>query len=149
MDTKSRSYSHSILAKIIAFILVVASFTSMVFISLEAMGRIDEGFLNSHFDENYYLSKDYQNEITSALYDVKSLAVDYKNEEHIRSGALIDKEELERRKEELFNEVTDNYEYDSYEELRNKFSENNLVIIKKYSIENIRKQMGGIYKEYI
>ena len=91
MDTKSRSYSHSILVKLIAFILVVVSFTSMVFISLEAMGRIDEGFLNSHFDENYYLSKDYQREVTDALFDITTLAIKYKSEENIMSGKFIDK----------------------------------------------------------
>jgi len=34
------------------------------------------------------------------------------------------------------------------EELRNKFSQNNLVSINKYSLGNIRKKMGEIYKEY-
>ena len=68
------------------------------------MGNIEEGFLNSPFEENYYLSKDYQREITDALFDITSLAVKYKSEENIMSGELIDKEELKRLEENLLEE---------------------------------------------
>lgn len=35
------------------------------------------------------------------------------------------------------------------QKLRNKFGEKSLELIKTYSIENIMKEMGKIYKEYI
>lgn len=121
MDTKLRSYSHSKLAKMLAFILVIASFTSMVLMSLIVVDDIDQGLLDSVLKDNYYSSNDYLREVRSATSDVISLVVEYKSEEHIMSGALIDKEELERLKEELFNELTgDSNDYHNTE-LRNKF----------------------------
>lgn len=49
-------------------------------------------------------------------------------------------------KHEFANKIETLY---ASEELRNKFSNNNLIIIKEYSLENIRLQMERIYTEFV
>lgn len=128
MDTRSRSYSNFKLSKIIAFILVVVSFTSMVLISLDTLktNQHQMDLLDDPFEKNYFLSAEYGWEVTSVIEDITSL-IKYRSEEYIQSGETIDQDEFNSQKEELFNNYLENernynenkrsYQDGSYEEI--------------------------------
>lgn len=106
MDTKSRNYSHSKIAKVIAFILVVVSFTTMAVISAKTLDE-DRDIINmidNPDEENYYLSANYGLQVENIMIDLIDISTKYKDEEYIKSGKSIDKEELKGLEEELFSE---------------------------------------------
>lgn len=139
MDTKLRNYSHSKWLKVIAFVLVVVCFTSMVLISLKPLKLISESkgdLFDSPFQNSYFLSVDYGWEVTNAIRDITKLAVDYKSEEYIKSGKTIDKEDLRREKEKIFEEFKASKNYN--QSLR--YEENYKIFEEKY-IDDYKEEM--------
>lgn len=128
MDTKSRNYSHSKIAKVIAFILVVVSFTTMAVISAKTLDE-DRDIINmidNPDEENYYLSANYGLQVENIMTDLIDISTKYKDEEYIKSGKSIDKEELKGLEEELFSEFRYNRhgyndDEDNYEKLKKDF----------------------------
>lgn len=124
MDTKSRSFSHSKILKVIAFTLVVASFTSMVLLGFSTLNNPTVDVFDNPFEDNYYSSGDYNMKIHEISTDLIDLAVKYKNEEYIKAGNSINKEELKYEKEKLFQDFTESDKYNeqlSYQENYKKF----------------------------
>ena len=106
MDIRSKNYSHGLFTKIVAFILTIACFTGAltIFLTLVANDRD----ISPAFEKDYYLSQDFMSEADLIVENLTSLA-EYGNEERILKGETIRKEELERKKNDLFNEFVDNY----------------------------------------
>ena len=101
MDIKWRNYSHSILTKIIVFIIAIACFTGMVqaFVEVEI---VNDGEFGSVTEENYLESRAYVQESENLINDLTRLLGEYKNEEHIKDGKTITEDEWRSVEETLY-----------------------------------------------
>ncbi|NLO90002.1 MAG: sensor histidine kinase, partial [Clostridia bacterium] len=106
MDTKLKSFSHSIITKVIVFFLAVLCFTGAVKSFFE-VGLLIDGHFDIVFEDNYYVSRSFAEEIEAVLVDLTDLIGKYKNEEHILKGGLITEERLVNETQNLWM----NYEY--------------------------------------
>ncbi|AFS79729.1 two-component system signal transduction histidine kinase [Gottschalkia acidurici 9a] len=107
MDIKLKSYSHSIITKIIVFILVIVCFTGGI-ISLINTLEASDGDFKMTFDDNYFLSREYMSESTSVLEDLTKLIIKYKSEEYVLNGGTITEEQIRMEEENLFSDFQDN-----------------------------------------
>ncbi|MBP2242105.1 signal transduction histidine kinase [Cytobacillus eiseniae] len=101
MDTKSKKYSHSIITKVIVFIIMLACFSG----AMQAIGHlvsVTDGDVEIIFEDNYYLSKSYVMESEGLISDITRLMERYKSEEHILKGETINKDELRNEEQQLF-----------------------------------------------
>ena len=156
MDIKLKSYSHSIVAKIIAFLLVVVSFTSMVVLSLNTLAESQVALLDNPFEENYYLSDEYANTISLAIGDLTQIARQYKSEDYIKSGNTIveqEKEELSYKKEDLFYGFSQTAEYndnlsreENYRIFDEGFEENYKEEIEKMKDSLIKEDLRNFHE---
>lgn len=129
MATKSRSYSHSVITKIILFIVVIACFTGAATIFTDTFELIDSynGDLDIVSEDNYFVSKSFMMELEKAIDPLTRLVGEYKNTDNILSGKTIDSEEIIREEENLYNDFK--YHSDYYnskldpEQNREKFRE--------------------------
>lgn len=136
MDTKLRSYSHSVVAKVIAFILVVVSFTSIVVLIINTLYKSEVDLFDSAFEENYYLSINYGWEVTDAISDLTELSGKYKSEENIKAGKTIYKEDLRQVELDIFERFIETPNYNnslSYEE--------NLKIFEEKYIDDYKDEI--------
>ena len=125
MDIKLRRYSHSMLAKVIAFVIVILCFTSSVTIFLNIMG-LHNSKLGTAFEESYYLGNEYMS-ISSEVIGNLRYVEKSKSEEYILSGKTLLSDEIADKEEMLFRE----YEFSSkgpnpnlsYEENKKIFTE--------------------------
>lgn len=98
MDIKSRSFSHSLIAKALAFVLVIFCFTQVVTLVLNVINR-------SHFgvalEKSYYLGEGFINESNNIISDLRSLSR-YKSEENILAGGSVSEDRLRNRIDSLY-----------------------------------------------
>ena len=97
-----RKYSHSVIAKVIAFVLVILCFTSSVTIFLNIIG-LHNGKLGIAFEESFYLGHEYTNinaEVMGNLREVEK----YKSEEYILSGKTLSNDEIANEEDQLFSD---------------------------------------------
>ncbi|MFZ0446977.1 MAG: HAMP domain-containing sensor histidine kinase [Bacillus sp. (in: firmicutes)] len=106
MDTKWRNYSHSMIAKIIVFILVVFCFTGAIKAFVKGEAQTDGAF-NSVTEESYLESQSFIQESENLIGDLTRLLDEYKNEEHILNGGSVSEDELSAIEQSLF--------YDSFQ----------------------------------
>ena len=101
MGTRLKNYSHSIITKIIVFMMVILCFTGVIkaFFDVEVVNDGDFGIV---FEEDYYQSRSYARESEPLISDLRSLIGEYKNEEHILNGGTIDEEKLRTEEENLY-----------------------------------------------
>jgi signal transduction histidine kinase len=121
--TKLKSFSHSIIIKVIFFLLAVFCLTgamkSFIDVVLSADGRLD-----IVFEDNYFASRSFVEETGAVLEDLADLIVKYKNEEHILQGRHITDEQLRRETYNLWmnyefysTRVSDEENFNRYKEL--------------------------------
>lgn len=105
MDIKLKSTSHSIITKIIVFIIAILCITGMVqaFVEVEI---VNDGDFGSITEDHYFESSDYVQESEPLIRDLTLLLGKYKSEEHILSGKSIRQDEWES--------VEDNWFYSEY-----------------------------------
>lgn len=106
MDIRSKNYSHGLFTKIVAFVLTLACFTGAITIFLNLVAN--DWDISPAFEKDYYLSQGFMSEADLIVDNLASLA-EYGNEERILKGETIRKEELERKKNDLFYGFVDNY----------------------------------------
>ncbi|WP_019850572.1 sensor histidine kinase KdpD [Desulfitobacterium sp. PCE1] len=98
MDIKSRSFSHSLIAKALAFVLVIFCFTQVITLVLNVINR-------SHFgvalEKSYYLGEGFIDESNTIISDLRSLSR-YKSEENILAGGTISEDRLRNRIDSLY-----------------------------------------------
>lgn len=98
MDIKSKSYSHSLSAKVLAFVLVIFCFTQTITLVLEVINR-------SHFgitlEKTYYLGESFIDESNTIVSDLRKLSK-YKSEENILTGVTLSEDQLRNRLDNLY-----------------------------------------------
>ncbi|MGI1657833.1 MAG: histidine kinase dimerization/phospho-acceptor domain-containing protein [Desulfitobacterium sp.] len=106
MDIKSKSFSHSPLAKVLAFILMVFCFTQTI---TQVMVIINRSNFDVSLEKSYYHSQSFINDSSSIINDLRHLS-QYENEEHILAGGDISEDDLKNRSDNLFWEFRDRSE---------------------------------------
>lgn len=108
MDTRLKKYSHSIITKIVIFILMIVCLTGVikVCINVEVLNDGDFGIV---FEDDYFHSLSYVRESEKTIGDLTRLIGEYKNEEHILKGGTISEEDLKTEEETLFSEFQSNF----------------------------------------
>lgn len=96
-----KKYSHSIITKIIVFLLVITCLTGLIreLVNVEV---VNDGEFSSVFQDNYFQSYSFVKDSGHLAEDLTRLVSFYKNEEHILNGGTINKDELKGQEEELF-----------------------------------------------
>lgn len=130
MDTRWKSFSHSIVTKIIVFIITALSFAGGATAFLNIL-EVNNGSLDIIIEDSYYQSQkliEEGEEITGIL---TNLLIDYKSQDHILNGETITQNEIKRQEENLFSEfkaTNQKYHYnindrEHYEEFQESYSE--------------------------
>jgi len=101
LDIRWRKFSHSLLTKIIVFIIAIACFTGALTMVIN-IGKETDGNFAVLFEESYYQGSDFIQDSHSAVESLRALLSEYKSEEHILAGGTLTKDELERASEELY-----------------------------------------------
>ena len=103
MDIKLKKYSHSVITKIIVFMIAILCFTGIIraFVEVEIL---NDGEFGSVVEGNYLESRAYVLENEALIGDLTRLLGEYKNEEHILSGKTISQDEWRSVEENLYSE---------------------------------------------
>lgn len=101
MDIRLKDYSHAIITKIIAFIIVIVCFTGAIISFLDIV-QFQRGYFEIILEDNYYSSRRYQNESGNILGILTRLIEEYKNEELILNGGTISEDEIRIEEENLY-----------------------------------------------
>ncbi|HZK53720.1 MAG TPA: sensor histidine kinase [Desulfosporosinus sp.] len=141
MDTKLRKYSRSMLAKVIAFVIVIVCFTSSVTIFLNLMG-LHNGKLVIAFEDSYYLGNEYMSISSEVMGNLRYLE-EYKSEEYILSGKTLSNDEIANKEDTLFRE----FEFSSKGYNPNLSQEENKKIFKEVSADKIAQVRENLIKE--
>ena len=104
MDTKWKSYSHSIVTKIVVFILVIFCFTGMIQSLVNGIFITEDRFFTSVVEEDYLRSEAFVQESLPLVGELTRLTGEYKNEEHILNGGSISEEEMRNIEDNLYQE---------------------------------------------
>lgn len=107
MAIKWKNFSHSLIVKIIVFIMVMVCFSSSITVFLNYF-LFNDGDLSIILEDSYYVSYDCVSKLDHITDTVAELITRYKSEEYIRSGKNISEHEIEREKEILFEEFQRN-----------------------------------------
>ncbi|WP_203249292.1 sensor histidine kinase [Sporosarcina beigongshangi] len=96
-----KSTSHSIITKIVVFIIAILSITGIVqaFFEVEI---VNDGNFGSITEDHYFESSAYVQESEGLIRDLTLLLGKYKSEEHILSGKSIRQDELKSAENDLF-----------------------------------------------
>lgn len=101
MGTKLKNYSHSILTKILIFLLAIFCFAGVIKEVVE-IEVIRNSYFSTAFEESYFHSRFYVQESEALISDLTTLIREYKSEEHILNGGTISEEELKMEEETLY-----------------------------------------------
>ncbi|WP_129689587.1 HAMP domain-containing sensor histidine kinase [Gottfriedia acidiceleris] len=101
MDIRSKKYSHSLTTKIIVFTIVVLFFSGILksIANMEALTDDDFGIV---FEDNYFLSKSYMQEVEPIINSLTQLVGEYKSEENISKGGAFSTEDMRTIEESLY-----------------------------------------------
>ncbi|PEL09314.1 sensor histidine kinase [Bacillus sp. AFS017336] len=105
MDIRSKKYSHSLTTKIIVFAIVILFFSGILKSIANVAALTDEDF-GIVFEENYFLSKSYIQEVEPIYSSLTQLVNKYKSEENILKGGAISNEDLRSIEESLYSDFT-------------------------------------------
>ncbi|MBX9975930.1 HAMP domain-containing sensor histidine kinase [Cytobacillus firmus] len=103
MDIKLKEYSHSVMTKIIVFIIAIVCFTGAIRAVVE-VEVVNDGQLSSVLEDNYLESRAFVLENENLIGDLTRLLGEYKNEENISSGKTISQDEWRSVEENLYSE---------------------------------------------
>ncbi|PKM89522.1 MAG: two-component sensor histidine kinase [Firmicutes bacterium HGW-Firmicutes-12] len=112
MDIKSKSFSHSIITKLIVFIITILCFTCAITVFLDIAG-FHRGDFEIVFEKDYYHSSDYENASNQVIQSLSNLIEEYKSEEHILEGGTITQEEIASKKDSLYRDWRYNRDYNT------------------------------------
>ncbi|WP_218780406.1 sensor histidine kinase [Bacillus sp. EAC] len=96
-----KKYSHSLITKIIVFTIVVLFFSGILKSIANVSALTDDDF-GIVFEENYFLSKSYVQEVETVINSLSLLVGEYKSEEHILKGGTISNENIRAIEEKLY-----------------------------------------------
>ena len=101
MDIKLKKYSHSIITKLIVFLIAISCLTGVIQAIIE-VEIVNDGEFGSVTEETYLESSAYINESAPLIRDLTRLLGEFKNEEHILSGKTISQDEWEAVEDNLY-----------------------------------------------
>lgn len=133
MDTKSKSFSHSLFAKALAFIIAIVCFTGAIYSFIDMVSKNRVG-LDLLFKDNYYESQNFTRDIQDVVSPLQSLS-SYKSEEHIKSGGTVTDSKLSYKKDALYSD----FEMNSSSYDPNLSYEENYAVFEKAESEKIAK----------
>ncbi|MCT4563114.1 MAG: sensor histidine kinase [Maledivibacter sp.] len=107
MAIKWRIFSHSIITKLIVFVIAIACFSSGIAMFIDFMESTN-GNIDIVFEDNYYRSYEYIDGLDSLTNNLSKLITVYKSKDYILSGKTITGGEFEKQKEILFSEFKEN-----------------------------------------
>lgn len=103
MDIKLKKYSHSIITKIVIFIIAIICLTGVMKVVVEVEIENNAEFSNA-VEDHYFQSWSYIQESEKLVRNLTFLIEEYKNEEHILNGGTIGEDEWRRVEENLFSD---------------------------------------------
>ena len=101
MDTKWRDYSHSMIAKIIGFMITIVCFTGALTIIADVVVFKHADF-DIAFEESYYLGSDFMRDSSDIFTSLRDITGKYKSEDHIIQGGTLTEADNKWREENLF-----------------------------------------------
>ena len=101
MGIKLKKYSHSIITKLIVFLIAISCLTGVIQAVVE-VEIVNDGEFGSVTEETYLESSAYMNESAPLIRDLTRLLGEFKNEEHILSGKTISQDEWEAVEDNLY-----------------------------------------------
>ncbi|WP_432408396.1 histidine kinase dimerization/phospho-acceptor domain-containing protein [Wukongibacter sp. M2B1] len=157
MDTRLRSYSHTIVTKIIVFIITIFCFTSAITAFINIV-EVDQSDLDIAFENNYYESSEFMWESRNLIKILTRLMEEYKNKDYILNGGTITDDEIIREEENLFSDFRDNSKSynpelsreENYKVFREKYADKISQIKDRLIKEDIREYNSDLkaLKEY-
>ncbi len=96
-----KKYSHSIITKLIVFLIAISCFTGVIQAVVE-VEIVNDGEFGSVTEKSYLESSAFINESAPLIHDLTRLIGEYKNEEHILSGKTINQDEWKSIEENLY-----------------------------------------------
>ncbi|MDF2606898.1 MAG: histidine kinase [Bacillales bacterium] len=142
MDTKLKNYSHSLLTKIIIFVMVVISITGAL-TSVIKVEVINDGYFSTAVEEDYFTSSAYVRKVGPLLNDLSTLISEYKSEENILKGVTISDDDIKKEVDVLF------YEYQSISYKPELSEEENYNNFKKVYANEISQARDKLIREDI
>ncbi|MCD5406364.1 MAG: HAMP domain-containing histidine kinase [Desulfotomaculum sp.] len=105
MDTKSKSYSHSLVTKIALFVIVIFCFTAVLTTFLNVLAFNDHHIsFDIVNDANFYESNQFRNDARQIINSLKNLMFEFKSKDFILSGATVSEAEIKSAKKNLFTQ---------------------------------------------
>ncbi|WP_461206683.1 HAMP domain-containing sensor histidine kinase [Clostridium sp. DL1XJH146] len=162
MDTKLKNFSHSIITKIIVFIIMITCLTTAMAMFFK-VAKNQDGEFDIVFEDSYYSGDEYSNDSREIKSDLNSIISKYKSEENILAGESIDKDSPESREYNLYEEfqynskfynpnLTEEENYEEFEEVyKDKLTEIKEELIqedlREYNnvLQNLKTYEGIIY----
>ncbi|MEL7564551.1 MAG: HAMP domain-containing sensor histidine kinase [Dehalobacterium sp.] len=144
MDIRWRKYSHSLLTKIIVFIIAAVSFAAGISIFFNTAVS-HEGNFEAAFEKSYYLGSEFIMEGSDIVESLTQIAGKYQSEEHILSGGALAEEDIRRAEENLFFEFQNNSR--SYNP--NLTEQENYQIFKEVYADKISEEKDRLIKEQL
>ena len=143
MDIKLRRYSHSIITKIIVFLIVITCFTGSIYSFVNVFDSHYDGF-NIVLEDSYYLSSEYMDESRNIIGIITDLMIEYRDEENIMSGRTVRESEIKREEEILFWDFKHNSK--SYNPNLN-YEENYNIFKEEYADKISKARENLIYED--
>ena len=143
MDIRWKKYSHSLTAKIAAFVMTIVCFTSAVTIFVNVfVGRHNSDF-GIVFEDSYYLGNDYRTVSNDVVQSLKAITGKYKSEENILNGGSITAEDMEDEEQDLYRDFKRNSK--SYNP--NLDTEENYKLFKEDYADKILKEKDQLIQD--
>ncbi|TGE38277.1 HAMP domain-containing histidine kinase [Desulfosporosinus fructosivorans] len=141
MGINWRKYSHSVITKVIGFMLAILCFTSAssIFLNIELVHNAD---VSIAFEDGYYNGKDYLSDSSEVIESLRRIG-NYKSEEHILNGGTLIEDRILNEEEDLFRE----FRYNSKSYNFNLSDEENYTKFKEVYAEKILQIRTNLIKE--
>jgi len=102
LDIKWKKFSHSLLTKIVFFIITILCFTAAITLFLDIVGLHHNDF-DIVVEDSYYLGREYMQD-SSQIIDNLTTLINFKSEENILNGGALTEEEISREEDNLFRD---------------------------------------------
>ena len=143
MDIRWKKYSHSLTAKIAAFVMTIVCFTSAVTIFVNVVVGKHNSDFGIVFEDSYYLGNDYRTVSNDVVQSLKAITGKYKNEENILNGGSITAEDMEDEEQDLYRDFKRNSK--SYNP--NLDTEENYKLFKEDYADKILKEKDQLIQD--
>jgi len=143
LDIRWKKYSHSLTAKIAAFVMTIVCFTSAVTIFVNVVVGKHNSDFGIVFEDSYYLGNDYRTVSNDVVQSLKAITGKYKNEENILNGGSITAEDMEDEEQDLYRDFKRNSK--SYNP--NLDTEENYKLFKEDYADKILKEKDQLIQD--